>query len=53
MVAALYRSHAEDRPVTTDLICHELSNTQPLSVVKGESIEALRDWARDRAVWAD
>lgn len=53
VVAALYHSHAEDRPVTTDLISHELSNTQPLSVVKGESIDALRDWARDRAVWAD
>jgi hypothetical protein len=35
------------------LIAHELKATQPLSVVMGEQVAALRAWARDRTVPAD
>jgi hypothetical protein len=29
-----------------------LSSTVPLSVTRAEEIGGLRDWAKDRAVWA-
>jgi hypothetical protein len=35
------------------LILHELRSTQPLSVVMGEQVQALRAWARERTVPAD
>ena len=35
------------------LILAELERTRPLSVVMAEKIDALRDWASERAVYAD
>jgi hypothetical protein len=53
VVAALYTAHSEKLPMNAALIGRELSATQPLSVVMGEQVAALRAWARDRTVPAD
>ena len=53
IVAALYEAHAEKKPLDTDSIANEARRTRPLSVVMAEKVEALRDWARERAVPAD
>jgi hypothetical protein len=50
IVAALYTSHSTKQPMCAALIAHELKATQPLSVVMGEQIAALRAWAKDRTV---
>lgn len=53
VVAALYTSHSLNQPMSAALIAHELKATQPLSVVMGEQVAALRAWAKDRTVPAD
>jgi len=53
VVAALYTAHSTRRPMSAALIAQELASTQPLSVVMGEQVAALRAWARDRTVPAD
>jgi hypothetical protein len=53
VVSALYAAHAGKQPVTGALIAAEIDATKPLSVVLGEKIADLRDWARERTVPAD
>jgi len=53
VVAALYTSHSMKQPMSAALIARELKATQPLSVVMGEQVAALRAWAKDRTVPAD
>ena len=53
VVAALYSAHAEQQGLTTQHLLHEISNTQPLSVVMAEQIQSLRTWADGRTVPAD
>jgi SpoVK/Ycf46/Vps4 family AAA+-type ATPase len=53
VVAALYTSHSTNQPMSAALIAHELRATQPLSVVMGEQVAALRAWAKDRTVPAN
>ncbi len=53
VVSALYSAHANKQPVDARCIAAELDATRPLSVVLGEKITELRDWARDRTVPAD
>ena len=50
VVAALYRALHQKRPLTTDLLIEELSNTIPLSVTRREDIDALRQTAEGRFV---
>ena len=38
--------------LTTEDLLKALSSTVPLSVTRAEEIGTLRDWAKDRAVWA-
>ena len=38
--------------LSTEDLLKALSSTVPLSVTRAEEIATLRDWARDRAVWA-
>jgi hypothetical protein len=40
------------RDLTTEDLLAALSSTVPLSITRAEEIATLRDWARDRAVWA-
>jgi hypothetical protein len=50
VVAALYAAHAPGAMPDAATIAAEIASTRPLSVVMGENIAALRDWARDRTV---
>jgi SpoVK/Ycf46/Vps4 family AAA+-type ATPase len=52
IVAARYAAGARDTTATTELILDELANTKPLSVVRAEDIQRLRDWANGRTVSA-
>ncbi len=53
IVAALYTAHAEQKPLDTDLLMHEIRSSRPLSVIMAEQVTALRDWASERTVPAD
>lgn len=47
---ALYAAYSEKRPLSTQLLLNELSQTVPLSTTRAEEIAALREWAYARAV---
>jgi ATP-dependent 26S proteasome regulatory subunit len=53
IVAGLYTAFALKQQLTTDILLGEISGTQPLSVTRAEDIQAIRDWAKTRAVPAD
>jgi SpoVK/Ycf46/Vps4 family AAA+-type ATPase len=53
IVASLYEAHALKQELSTDLVLEEIRATKPLSVVRSEEVEALRDWALERTVLAD
>jgi hypothetical protein len=53
VVSALYTAHADKQSCSARLIATELEATRPLSVVLGEKIAELRDWAQGRTVPAD
>ena len=48
--AGLYAAFGEKKPLTTEHIVGALKDTVPLSSTRAEDIEALREWARQRAV---
>jgi len=47
---ALYASFAKKQDLTTQALLDALKATVPLSTTRAEEIEALREWARTRAV---
>jgi len=53
IVAARFAAKARNTSVTSQDVEIELARTRPLSVVMAERIAALRNWARDRAVFVD
>lgn len=53
IVAARYEAHAGGQPPAAAMVAAELARTKPLSVTRGEAIEALRAWAAERTVSAD
>jgi SpoVK/Ycf46/Vps4 family AAA+-type ATPase len=53
VVSALYTAHSNRRAVDARCIAAELEATKPLSVVMGDKIADLRDWAKERTVPAD
>ncbi len=53
VIAASFEARAAQRPMDQAALVTELQRTRPLSVVMAERVEALRDWATDRAVLAD
>ena len=53
VVSAVYSASARKRPTDTAMIVSALRNTRPLSVVMAEPMNALRQWADERAVSAD
>jgi SpoVK/Ycf46/Vps4 family AAA+-type ATPase len=53
VVSACYGAAAAGRPAGQADVERALASTRPLSVVMAESVQALRDWARDRTVAAD
>jgi SpoVK/Ycf46/Vps4 family AAA+-type ATPase len=52
VVSALYTAFSKGMEVTSAIIAAELGATKPLSVTRAEDVNALREWARDRAVMA-
>jgi SpoVK/Ycf46/Vps4 family AAA+-type ATPase len=48
--ASLYAAYSANQPLTTRHLQQALQSTVPLSTTRAEEIEALRDWARARAV---
>ena len=50
VASAEYAALAEGRPVGVEHVLAEVAATRPLSVVMGEQVAALRDWARTRTV---
>ena len=50
VVAALYTAFARRAELMTEHILEEIKATKPLSVTRAEEIEALREWAKGRAV---
>lgn len=53
VVSALYAAQARQRTVDQELLEEAANATAPLSVVMAEEVNALREWARGRAVSAD
>ena len=53
IVAAQYGAHARRESISAEGIVAEFRATRPLSVVMGEQVAALRDWAQERTVPAD
>jgi len=53
IVSALYEALAAKQPLATEHVLAETSRTRPLSVIMAEKVQALRDWALQRAVPAD
>jgi len=53
IVAAMYTAFAQKQQLTTEILLGEIPSTRPLSVTRAEDIEAIRDWAKTRAVPAD
>jgi AAA+ superfamily predicted ATPase len=52
VVSALYTAFSREEELTTASLLEEIELTKPLSVTMAERIDALRDWAKDRAVFA-
>jgi ATPase family associated with various cellular activities (AAA) len=48
--SALYTAFSLKSPLSTEMILKELQSTYPLSTTMREKVEALREWARERAV---
>jgi SpoVK/Ycf46/Vps4 family AAA+-type ATPase len=46
----LYAAYSEKKPLTTQSLLDALAQTVPLSTTRAEEIDALRAWARTRAV---
>ena len=53
IIAGLYTAFAQKQQLSTDILVAEIRGTQPLSVTRAEDIQAIRDWAKTRAVPAD
>ena len=53
IASGLYTAFAQKQQLSTDILFGEIRGTQPLSVTRAEDIQAIRDWAKTRAVAAD
>jgi len=53
IIAGLYTAFAQKQQLSTDILIAEIRGTQPLSVTRAEDIQAIREWAKTRAVPAD
>ena len=53
VIAAQYQAYADKRALDTPMLVDELRGTRPLSVLRAEEIEALREWAAQRTVNVD
>ena len=49
---AMFGAFAKKQEVTTQDLLNALAGTVPLSTTRAEEIQDLREWAKERAVWA-
>ena len=49
---AMYAAFSRKQELRNEDLLTALSSTVPLSITRAEGIATLRDWAKDRAVWA-
>jgi AAA+ superfamily predicted ATPase len=52
VVSALYTAFSGEACMNTDLLLKEIAATRPLSQIRAEYIQSLRDWAHQRTVSA-
>ncbi len=50
IVSARYLSASRQAPVTTDDVLAAINRTYPISVLRADSVQALRTWAKERTV---
>jgi len=53
IIAGLYSAFSAKQQLTTEILISEIQNTRPLSVTRAEEVQAIREWAKTRAVAAD
>jgi len=53
IVAGLHKAFSAKQQLTTEILIAEIHSTQPLGVTRAEEVQAIRDWAKTRAVAAD
>ena len=53
IVAGLYTAFSSKQQLSTEILIAETRSTQPLSVTRAEEVQAIREWAKTRAVAAD
>src|SRR6185369_6915831 len=53
IVSAMYVAHAQDRAVSQQDLLVEIEQTRPLSILMGEAVTELREWAAGRTVSCD
>jgi ATP-dependent 26S proteasome regulatory subunit len=53
IVAGLYTAFSQKQQLSTEILLAEIRGTQPLSVTRAEEVQAIRAWAKSRAVPAD
>jgi SpoVK/Ycf46/Vps4 family AAA+-type ATPase len=51
--AGLYTAFDRKQQLTSEILLAEIKGTQPLSVTRAEEVNAIREWARSRAVPAN
>jgi hypothetical protein len=53
ILSGLYTAFGQKQQLTTEILLAEIKGTQPLSMTRAEDVQAIREWARSRAVPAD
>jgi SpoVK/Ycf46/Vps4 family AAA+-type ATPase len=53
ILAGLYTAFSAKQQLSTEILIAEIQGTQPLSVTRVEEVQAIREWAKTRAVAAD
>jgi SpoVK/Ycf46/Vps4 family AAA+-type ATPase len=53
IIAGLYSAFSAKQQLTTEILIAEIKGTRPLSVTRAEEVQAIREWAKTRAVAAD
>ena len=53
VVSAIYTAHAANSDVDMPILIDEIKRTRPLSILMGEKVAALRQWADGRTVSVD
>jgi ATP-dependent 26S proteasome regulatory subunit len=53
IIAGLYSAFSAKQQLTTEILIAEIQGTRPLSVTRAEEVQAIREWAKTRAVLAD